>query len=294
MRWVHPENLLATVSAELDSPAPLALARGAGQAREAAELPTPWIQTKPAGNAFPPAGPLGSAPRATGGPARVDGRYYQVAPSQSFAERLVIRARDRIYQDFLRLCRPSAQDSILDVGVSDVTNDAANVLERRYAHPERLTAAGLGEGTAFRDAFPAVRYVQIAPNQPLPYADASLDIVTANAVLEHVGSVADQIRFVADLMRVGRRVFITVPHRFFPVEHHTAIPFLHWSDLTFAAACRLFGKQEWSLQKNLILMSQARLRRTCPPGADVHIGKTGIVLGPCSANLYLYWERVAA
>ena len=75
----------------------------------------------------------------------VDGKYYEVVAPRSFSERLMIRARDRIYDDFMRMCRPGRDDAVLDVGVSDVTGDAANVLERRYPWPERITAAGLAE-----------------------------------------------------------------------------------------------------------------------------------------------------
>jgi hypothetical protein len=149
----------------------------------------------------------------------------------------------------------------------------------------------LGSGEDFTAAFPDVAYRQIEANRPLPFADDEIDIVTSNAVLEHVGSLENQRRFVADLMRVGRRGFLTVPHRFFPVEHHTGIPLLHWMDRSFALACRVFGKQKWSRPESLILMSRSRLRAACPPGAAVRIGTTGLLLGPFSANLYLHWDR---
>jgi hypothetical protein len=218
----------------------------------------------------------------------LDSKYYEVTPPRSFAERLMVRARDRIYDDFIRICRPSPDETILDVGVSDVTGDAANVLERRYRFPDRITAAGLGTAHEFRAAFPRVSYRQILANQPLPFASGSFDIATSNAVLEHVGSLDNQRRFIDELMRVGKRVFLTVPNRFFPLEHHTAIPFLHWTDRSFALACRLFGKQHWSRPENLILMSRGTLARACPPGTKIEIGATGILLGPCSANLYLF------
>jgi hypothetical protein len=223
--------------------------------------------------------------------ARVDTKYYEVATPRSLSERLVIRARDRIYADFMRLCLPAAQDKVLDVGVSDVVGDAANVLERRYPFRQRINAVGLGSGEDFIAAYPDVTYRQIEANRPLPFADDEIDIVTSNAVLEHVGSLENQRRFVADLMRVGQRGFVTVPHRFFPVEHHTGIPLLHWMDRSFALACRVFGKREWSRPESLILMSRSRLRAACPPGVPVRIGSTGLLLGPFSANLYLYWDR---
>jgi hypothetical protein len=89
-------------------------------------------------------------------------------------------------------------------------------------------------------------------------------------------------------MRVGRRVFLTIPFRYFPIEHHTSIPLLHWTRFIFALACRVLGKQEWSRPENLILMSRRALKAACPPEARVRLGMTGIPLGPFSSNLYLH------
>ncbi len=219
---------------------------------------------------------------------KVDSRYYEVAAPGSISERLAIIARDIIYDDFMRLCSPISSDKILDVGVSGVVCDAANVIERRYTHRERITAVGIGRGDEFIASFPQVKYQQIAVNEALPFVDRSFDVVTSNAVLEHVGSIENQRFFISELMRVGGRVFITVPNRFFPVEHHTAIPFLHWFDATFTAVCQLSGKEKWSRPENLILMSRQRLKDVCPAGGVVKIGATGIRLGPFSSNLYLF------
>jgi hypothetical protein len=221
----------------------------------------------------------------------VDEKYYQAVPRESLAERLVIRARDRIFGDFMRMCAPHEDDAVIDVGVSDVVNDAANVVERKYPRPERITAVGLGDLSAFRAAFPGVTARRIEANRPLPFADRSFAVATSNAVLEHVGSRAAQIAFVRELARVARKVFITVPNRFFPVEHHTAIPLMHFWDRTFVGACAAFGKQEWSRSENLILMSKHSLAALAP--ADTHrtIGHTGIRLGPFSSNLFLFIEQ---
>ena len=215
----------------------------------------------------------------------LDGRYYQVAKPGSLAERLAIIARDRIYRDFVRLSRPTPDSTILDVGVSDIITAAANMLEQKYPHSAKITAVGLGAAPQFQARFPVVTYRQIAPGEPLPFADRSFDIATSNAVLEHVGSEEAQAAFVGELVRVANCVFITVPHRFFPVEHHTAIPLLHWRDASFAMACRFLHKDEWADRTNLILMTRASLRRLCD--RPTRIGVTGIRLGPFSSNLFL-------
>ena len=226
----------------------------------------------------------------------VDDKYYQVVKPAGLAERLLIAARKNIYADFLAQMQPAPDSRIADIGISDVVSDGANVLERNYPHLNNVTACGLGTAENFQRAFPAVRYQQITPNTPLPFADNTFDIATANAVLEHVGSVENQRAFVRELARVARRVFISVPHRYFPVEHHTAIPLLHFSDQTFKAACALLGKSSWAQEANLILMARAKLARLAAevaPDAEATIGTTGLNLGPFSSNLYLALKNKA-
>ncbi len=185
--------------------------------------------------------------------------------------------------------QPLPTDRILDVGVSDVVGDAANVLERMYPYPGNITACGIGEGEEFREAFPQVDYVRIRPNVRLPFGDRSFAIATSNAVLEHVGSADSQVRFVAELCRVAARVFISVPNRYFPIEHHTALPLVHFQDRLFWAACRISGKSEWARSENLILMTRKRLWQLTAAITNMRatVGYTGLSLGPFSSNLYL-------
>ena len=227
------------------------------------------------------------------GEATVDGKYYQVVRPGSLSERMLIKARDAVFESLVACTGLSDGDTVLDVGTSDVLSDGANVLERRLASPSRITAAGLGEAQAFRKAFPQVRYVRVEAGEPLPFADMSFDVATANAVLEHVGGKDAQKAFVSEIARVSRRAYLSVPHRYFPVEHHTAIPVAHWWDATFRPACRLLGKEEWLEESNLRLMTLRRLAEVVPPGYRWRTGRTGLPLGPFSSNLYLYLEREA-
>lgn len=224
----------------------------------------------------------------------VDEKYYQVAKPHTLAERLVIKARAQIFRDFMARCRPGREDTILDVGVSDVVGESPNLLERLYPHRDRITALGLGSAEVFQAEFPEIAYQQVAPSAPLPFPDKHFAIATSNAVLEHVGSTDNQRRFVAEMMRVARQVFISVPHRFFPVEHHTGIPVLHYLDTTFAPACRLLGKADWADPAHLILMSRGRMRRLPPDGTKIDIGLTGLRLGPFSSNLFAHWRQPGA
>ena len=214
-----------------------------------------------------------------------DQQYFQVVAPGSLAERLLRAARLKIYQDLIRLCRPDATTSILDVGVSDVVNDASNFLEQNHSHPGQITAAGIGAGKGVAEAYGLREFVPIEPNARLPFEDKTFDIATSNAVIEHTGSREAQRAFYAELSRVARQVFITAPNRYFPVEHHTAIPIMHFWRPTFTLACKTLGKAEWLDQDNLLLTSIGDLRRLNPAA---QVGYTGLALGPFSSNIYIH------
>ena len=101
----------------------------------------------------------------------------------------------------------------------------------------------------------------------LPFPDQSFDVVFSNAVIEHVGDVERQRQFVAEALRVGRRVFVTTPNRWFPIEVHTRLPLVHWlpkggSDRAY----ELTGKG-WA-RENHLLGQRRPARASSRPGPD--------------------------
>jgi hypothetical protein len=218
----------------------------------------------------------------------LDAKYYQVAKPATLAERILILARDRIYRDFIESMHPSAGSTIADVGISDFLSAGANVLERKYPHQRQITACGISDAEEFRAAFPQVRYCRIEPNRSLPFADATFTIATSNAVLEHLGSHENQILFIRELCRIAARVFISVPNKYFPIEHHTGIPLLHYYHRAFQVGCATTGNDDWAQERNLILMTRKKLMRlTNDLQRHVAVGYTGLFAGPFSSNLYL-------
>ena len=147
-----------------------------------------------------------------------------------------LRSRRRKLSLFMALMQPDASTTVLDVGVDEVSlGDPGgesgcrthNFLEERYPWAERLTAVGLHDGALFRERYPAVAYVQ-GDACALPFPDGAFDVVHSNAVIEHVGGRERQETFVREALRVGRRVFLTTPNRWFPIEVHTRLPLVHW------------------------------------------------------------------
>lgn len=91
----------------------------------------------------------------------------------------------------------------------------------------QVTLCNLGPGPDAASLPPHVRYVA-GDGRDLPYGDGEFDLVVSNSVLEHVGGVADQARFAAEIRRVGRELWVQAPAFEFPVEPHYLTPIVHW------------------------------------------------------------------
>ncbi len=198
------------------------------------------------------------------------------------ADAISIRSRRRKLELFLELMSPDAETTVLDVGVDEVSLGEAggqsgctthNFLEDRYPWPERLTALGLHEGARFRSRYPQIAYVR-GDACALPFPDGSFDVVHSNAVIEHVGDRGRQETFVREALRVGTRVFLTTPNRWFPIEVHTRLPLVHW--LPNGVAGRVYDATGKSWARENHLLGPADFRSLFP--VPVEIRNLGLTL----------------
>lgn len=182
-------------------------------------------------------------------------------PFESLAYSISDRSRKKKYQQFVSFLKPEEQTAILDVGVNtEEYSMSDNFLEKHYPHPENITAVSQGDLSAFTARYPRIRTVQ-ADGRSLPFPDNSFDIAYSNAVIEHVGGAADQVRFLCELYRVSRQGYLTTPNRLFPVEVHTRLPLLHLllPRKYFNAFIARIGKG-WAAGDYMHLLSEKELR----------------------------------
>jgi len=217
----------------------------------------------------------------------VDSIYYRDAGSMAGTRGISARARAAMYALFVRQLRPTASTTILDVGVSDEEGPETNMLEKQHPWPERITCAGLGDGGELRRSYPGLSYVKIEGSCGLPFHDKAFEIGWSNAVLEHVGGREQRAIFLRELIRVSRSVFVTVPNRWFPVEHHTGIPFLHWNGAVFRTLLRGTPLRHWSEAANMDFLSRRMLLEEWPGEGSVEVFYAGLRMGPFSSNLAL-------
>ncbi len=200
-----------------------------------------------------------------------------------------IAGRRKFYDAFMDVMAPSAATTILDVGVTpDQTAADSNFFEKWYPHPERITATSIEDASCLEAAHPGLTFVQTAGDL-LPFDDDQFDVAFSTAVIEHVGDRARQRRFLAELLRVSKRFFITTPNRWYPVELHTYVPFLHWlPQHHHQQALKRLGKDAWATTENLNLLDERDLRALFPAGVVPTV--TGTKLFGMRSNLLAYGD----
>lgn len=165
--------------------------------------------------------------------------------------RVLRNEQAKIYEHFARAFPPRPDWRVLEVGTNgSLTEPRDYFLHSRYPYPQQITATGLEEPDVFRSVFPRYTYVQVRRKAPLPFDDESFDLVFSNAVIEHAGSREQQHGFLDEILRVGKRAFITTPNRRHPIEFHTVTPLLHYlppriyRQIYAAAGFDFFSKEE--------------------------------------------------
>jgi SAM-dependent methyltransferase len=195
------------------------------------------------------------------------------------ADAISLRSRMRKLELFMDVLRPTVETTVLDVGADELAfgeGDGCatlNFFEEHYPWPERITALGLQDGSAFRARYPHIPYVQ-GDACALPFGDGEFDIVFSNAVIEHVGGRERQRLLVSEALRVGRRVFVTTPNRRFPIEVHTRLPLVHW--LPEQAAHRIYDVAGKGYAKENNLLTKRELESLFP--GRVRIVNLGLTL----------------
>ena len=121
----------------------------------------------------------------------------------------------------------------------------------------------------------------------------SFDWVHSSAVLEHVGSAADQARVIAELYRVCRKgIFVTTPNRWFPVEFHSVLPLVHWLPKPWFRALLLrMGHAELAQEQHLNLMGRRDLEAACVAAGLGGWSIDSVALGGWPSNLLLVARR---
>jgi hypothetical protein len=122
--------------------------------------------------------------------------------------------RARWIQQEFRACR-----HVLDLGGSAPTWE-------RLSFPDHITILNLDDNPT-HPLNPKSVYVK-GSALLVPFPNQEFDLAFSNSVIEHVGGIAEQKIFSAEMLRVGRRIYCQTPNKWFPIEPHFMALFVHW------------------------------------------------------------------
>lgn len=187
---------------------------------------------------------------------------------RDFTSRLSLRVRQAHFALFMEHLRPDDTTRVLDIGVT-ADNDLreANFFEKLYPYPANITATGIEDASRLEELFPGLKFVAMQSSR-LPFADKAFDVAFSSAVIEHVGNREQQRQFLEEMLRVADAVFFTTPNRWFPIELHSALPFLHWlPQRVHQRLLSAIGQGQWASTEHLNLLSPRSLRSLFPSDA---------------------------
>ncbi|MBN2532433.1 MAG: methyltransferase domain-containing protein [Spirochaetales bacterium] len=144
-------------------------------------------------------------------------------------ENFTLRSRRKRFNLFIDLLKPGPDDKILDIGISSYIVRGTNFLEMWYPYQKNITCLVNEDIEKYKDfklKYPEVKIIQ-GDGKKMDFPAHYFDIVFSNAVIEHVGRREEQKKFIHEIIRVGKKSFISTPNYRFPIDSHTLFPFIH-------------------------------------------------------------------
>ena len=187
-------------------------------------------------------------------------------------------SRKRKLQFFNRIILPTEKMRVLDVG-AEVDPSGARGLQFIDFYPwkNRISAINISPEhiSSIKRLYSDIDAI-VGDARELPWPDNYFDIVHSNAVIEHLGSYENQRKMAAEVMRVGKRWFVTTPNRWYPFEFHMRLPFVTWlPDNAYLWAGRIIAynhvKRKYTLgwKRDDLRLMTARELRHCFPGSKI-------------------------
>jgi len=187
-------------------------------------------------------------------------------------------SRKRKIELFNRIIMPTENIRILDVGAEvDLFGTGGLQFIDFYPWKHRISAINLSSEhiSSIKQLYPEIDAIT-GDACKLPWPDNYFDVVYSNAVIEHLGSLERQRKMAAEIMRVGKRWFITTPNRWYPFEFHMRLPFVTWlPGNAYLWAGRIVAynhvrkKYSWGSKWDDLRLMSARELQSCFPDSKI-------------------------
>ena len=172
--------------------------------------------------------------------------------------------RDKIHKIFTKHTEYNNNKSVLDVGTSSTLDNNHNIILQKTVDNKNIDCLSDQDLTKLiNEKYPHIRKFIKGDGLNINLKNNSYDIVYSSATIEHVGCFENQIKLISELYKMSNKyVFITTPNRYYPIDFHTKLPFIHWLPKKIHRKILKFLKLEfYSLEKNLNLLDKKDIHK---------------------------------
>ena len=186
-------------------------------------------------------------------------------PLNYLLECVVGNARDKFFDIFKKKTQYSQKKSIIDIGTTPSLGKIHNNILSKVKKNKNVTCLSILNCKSLSKKYPNIKKFIKADARKNNLSSNSFDIVHSNATIEHIGSYKNQLLFIKECVRISKKyVFIQTPNRFFPIDFHTFLPFIHWLPKNIhRKILKIVGLSFYSDEKNLNLLCKKDLINFC-------------------------------
>ena len=180
-------------------------------------------------------------------------------------EKILNEARNNFFSILRRNTKYNKNKSIIDIGTTPSISEFQNVILSKVKNNKNVTCLSNLDCKILLKKYPNIKKIILGDGRKNNLPDNNFDIVHSNATIEHVGSYQNQLKFIKECIRISKKyIFIQTPNRFYPIDFHTIIPFIHWLPKNIhRKILQIIGLNFYSLEKNLNLLSEQDLISLC-------------------------------
>ena len=180
-------------------------------------------------------------------------------------QKTTIKARNDFFNLFQINNDYTDNKSIIDIGSTPSVDTEQNIFLENTKNNTKITCLSNQDCRILKKKYKNIKNILIGDGKNTTLKDNSFDIVHSNATIEHVGSFDNQVSFVREALRICRKsIFIQTPNRFYPIDFHTILPFIHWLPKKIHRKILKQLKLDfYSKEENLNLLSIKEFRKIC-------------------------------
>jgi ubiquinone/menaquinone biosynthesis C-methylase UbiE len=179
-------------------------------------------------------------------------------------EKILYESRKKIYKIFCNKIPLKKNFTIIDVGTSPMLEKYENIILSQYKWKDNITCLSNQNCNILKQQYKNTQFLK-GDAKKMRFKNNKFDIVHCSATIEHLGSSRNQLKGLKEMYRISKKyLFITTPNRFFPIEVHTKLPFLHFlPKKIFRKIIKFLGDDFFCYEKNLNLLSTKDIINLC-------------------------------